>query len=206
MKFVKTVAVGLGAIVALGVAATSATAAPSKPTAAPSMKMQKLVGTCGTGASGAIAIKNDVANLTLPEQLSWAQIRAYPQNLKLSDLKTLTFESKTSHPGVVYMKINTDHGSVMFSPNTQAALEIVGPDWGDYDVLADTSTVRYNDDAGERPDVSWNEMLTSVAGDATILDVRLTAGCANPVGDGASVQFDNLTINDMVFDFAKPGK
>ena len=36
--------------------------------------------------------------------------------------------------------------------------------------------------------------------------MRFTAGCANPVGDGALVQYDNLTINNQVIDFNKNGR
>jgi hypothetical protein len=206
MKFVKAVAVGVGAVVALGVAASSATAAPTRP-ASTAIKTENVVGSCatdGTGKPGTVAVKGGVANLYVPEQLSWAQVRAYPQNLKLSQLQALSFESTTTHPGVVYLKITTERGaSVVFSPNTQASPEIVGPD-KQYDVLA--STVRLNDDAGFEADVTWADMI-EVAGDAQIKDLRFTAGCANPVGDdGASVTFDNLTINKTVIDFTKSGK
>ena len=71
--------------------------------------------------------------------------------------------------------------------------------WATHDVL--DGTVRFNDDAGTKPDVSWSEVLDR-AGNAQVQDVRFTAGCANAVGDdGALVQVDDLTINDEVIDF-----
>ena len=71
--------------------------------------------------------------------------------------------------------------------------------WATHDVL--DGTVRFNDDAGTNPDVTWSGVL-DLAGDAQAKDVRFTAGCANPVGDdGALVQFDDLTINDEVIKF-----
>ena len=49
-----------------------------------------------TATPGAVSIAGGVANLSVPEQMSWAQIRTYPQGLKLSDLKRLKFDSKAS--------------------------------------------------------------------------------------------------------------
>jgi hypothetical protein len=63
-------------------------------------------------------------------------------------------------------------------------------------------TVRFNDDAGMNSDATWSEVL-DLPGDPQIKDVRVTAGCANLVGDdGALVQVDDLTISDEVIDFS----
>ena len=138
--------------------------------------------------------------MACPKKMSWAQIRTYPHDLRLSDLERLSFRSKASDPGVVYMKITTEgHGSVLFSPNTQPGGEQGLRSWATHDVL--NGTVRFNDDAGESSDVSWTEVL-ELAADAQVQDVRFTAGCSNPVGDdGALAQVDDLTINDEVIDF-----
>ena len=131
--------------------------------------------------------------------MSWAQIRTYPHDLKLSELERLSFRSKASDAGVVYMKITTEgHGSVLFSPNTQPGGEQGLNTWAKHDVL--DGTVRFDDDKGESPDVSWSDAV-DLADNAQVKDVRFTAGCANPVGDGALVQVDDLTINDEVIDF-----
>jgi hypothetical protein len=195
MKSIKTVAVGACALVALSAGISSATAAaPAK------SDVQTRTGSCASGTPGEAAIANGVANLTVPEQMSWAQVRTFPQGLKLSTLKTLKFDSKADTPGVVWAKITTDHGEVVYSPNTQTGGETgLGADMATHNVLA--GTVRYNDDAGFDADVSWKELLAQ-AGTDKVATVSVTAGCANPVGiDGAHVQVDNLTLNSKVIDF-----
>ena len=165
------------------------------------VRYDRVVGSCGDGKHGEVAIAGGAARLGVPEQMSWAQIRSYPHDLKLSDLDHLSFRSNASDPGVVYLKITTEgHGSVLFSPNTQPAGEQGVDAWATHNVL--TGTVRLNDDAGEGSDVSWSKVL-DLAGNAQVKDVRVTAGCANPVGDeGGLVQVDDLTINDEVIDFS----
>ena len=164
------------------------------------VRYDRVVGSCDTDPTGEVAIAGGAARLGVPKQMSWAQIRTYPHDLKLSELERLSFKSNASDAGVVYMKITTEgHGSVLFSPNTQSGGEQGLRTWATHDVL--DGTVRFNDDAGTKPDVSWNEVLDR-AGEAQVKDVRFTAGCAQPVGDdGALVQVDNLTINDEVIDF-----
>jgi hypothetical protein len=132
--------------------------------------------------------------------LSHTEVRLIQEALDAADLERLSFRSNASHPGVVYIKITTEgHHSVLFSPNTQPGDEQGLGTWATHDVL--DGTVRFNDDAGTNPDITWSEVL-DLAGDAQAKDVRFTAGCANPVGDdGALVQFDDLTINDEVIKF-----
>ena len=43
--------------------------------------------------------------------------------------------------------------------------------------------------------------MLAEAGNDKVTDVSVTAGCANPVGPGAQVEFDNLTINNKIIDF-----
>jgi hypothetical protein len=165
------------------------------------VRYDRVVGSCGDGTQGEVAIAGGAARLGVPEQMSWAQIRSYPHDLKLSDLKRLSFRSDASDPGVVYLKITTEgHGSVLFSPNTQPGGEQGVGGWATHHVL--DGTVRFNDDAGESSDVSWSKVLDR-AGDARVKDVRITAGCANAVGDdGALVQVDDLKINEEVIHFS----
>jgi hypothetical protein len=210
MRFIKTVAIGACAVVALGVGVSSATAgSPAKTTP---LGYDKVTGACDDGdlntppaPDGEVSITGGAAHLWVPEQYSWAQIRTSPEGLKLSDLTRLTFDSNASDAGVVYMKITTVDGkSVLYSPNTQLGGEKGLNGSATHNVL--TGTVRLNDDAGESPDLHWNEVLAQ-AGSSEIQDVRFTAGCANPVGDdGAQVQFDNLTINNKVVNFNKKGR
>ncbi len=155
-----------------------------------------------------MSIAGGFAQLNVPKQMSWAQIRTNPAGLTLSDLTRLTFRSQASDAGVVYMKITTVDGkSVLYSPNTQLGGEQGVGSWATHNVL--TGTVRLNDDSGEHPDLHWNEVLAQ-AGNSEIEDVRFTAGCANPVDlddqPGAQVQFDDLTINNKVVNFNKNGR
>jgi Collagen triple helix repeat (20 copies) len=166
------------------------------------VRYDRIVGSCAAGTTGEVAVAGGVARLGAPEQMSWAQIRSYPKGLTVSELEQLSFRSTASDPGVVYMKITVEgHGSILFSPNTQPGGEQgLGDEWATHDVL--DGTVRLNDDAGFTPDVTWAEVLAEV-GNKHVKDVRVTAGCANPVGDdGALVQVDDLTINDEVIDFS----
>jgi hypothetical protein len=194
MKFLKPVAIGACALVALAVGVSSATAgAPTKTKANTTLT----AGSCDGGTPGKAAIAAGVARLKVPEQMSWAKVTAYQnQELKLEELTTLKFDSNASDPGVVWAKITTDQGNVLYSPNTQPGGETGVGAIATHDVL--DGTVRYNDDAGFDADVSWDELLAE-AGTDKVKSVSVTAGCANPVGaDGAQVQVDNLNINGQV--------
>src|SRR5262245_34152428 len=122
MKSIKTVAVAACALVALAVGVSSATAG-SPPKTTP-LAYETKTGTCDAtpGApKGAVSISNNVAKLTVPEQLSWAQIRTNPGGLQLKDITRLTFKSNADTAGVVYMKVNTEDvlggtHSVLYSP------------------------------------------------------------------------------------------
>jgi hypothetical protein len=198
----KTVAVC--ALVALGVGASTATAGSldkTKGARGSAMHYDSVVGSCDNGTSGTVTVAGGTGSLGVPNQMSWAQIRAYPRGERLADINRLSFRSNASHPGVVYMKITFEgpHHAIMFSPNTQPGGETGVGTWATHDVLA--GTVRLDDDAGFNPDITWSQML-ALAGDAHIKDVRMTAGCANPVGSGGGlVRVDDLVINDEVLDF-----
>jgi hypothetical protein len=203
MKFVKMVAVC--AVVALGVSASSAMAGsvttPNYRYGYSSMRYDRVVGSCDNGRSGVAAVAGGMAYLWVPTQMSWAQIRAYPQDVKLSELDRLSFRSNASHRGIVYMKITTAEGnhSILYSPNTQPGVEQGVGTWATHNVLA--GTVRLDDDAGSNPDITWSQVLAAV-GNTHIKDVRVTAGCANPVGSyGGLVGLDDLTINNKVHGF-----
>lgn len=203
MKFVKMVTVCT--VVALGLTAGSAMAGSLSPaTSTHGLRYDSVVGSCDNGKPGFGAVAGGVAHLWAPKQMSWAQVRAYPQHLKLSELDNLSFRSNASHPGIVYMKITTQEGnhSILFSPNTQPGGEQGVDSWATHDVLA--GTVRLDDDAGFNPDITWSQVLALV-GDEHIKDVRVTAGCANPVGKhGGLVRVDKLTVNNEVLNFVLP--
>jgi hypothetical protein len=190
MKFLKPVAIGACALVALSAGVSSATAgAPTKTKANTTLT----AGSCDGGTPGKAAIAAGVARLKVPEQMSWAKVTSHTENLTLETLDALSFASNASDPGVVWAKITTERGSVLYSPNTQG-----GPEQGlgtmvTHDVKAGTG--RYNDDAGFGADMGWAALVAD-HGSEKVTSVSVTAGCANPVGaDGAQVQVDNLNID-----------
>jgi len=164
------------------------------------VRYDRIVGSCDDGLEGEIAIADGAAQLGVPTQNAWAQVRSYPQNLKVSQLDKLSFKANASDEGVTYLKVTTTgHGSIVFSPNTQPGGEQTGTPVS-YDVLDGTS--RWNDDAGFEGDMSW-DAIAEKAGDRHVKTISVIAGCALPVGDdGAQVSVDDITINDEVIDFA----
>ena len=164
------------------------------------VRYDRIVGSCDDGVEGEIAIADGAAQLGVPTQNAWAQVRSYPKNLKVSQLDTLSFKANASDEGVTYLKVTTTgHGSIVFSPNTQPGGEQTGTPVS-YDVLDGTS--RWNDDAGFEGDMSW-DAIAEKAGDRHVKTISVVAGCALPVGaDGAQVSVDDITINDEVIDFA----
>lgn len=164
------------------------------------MRYDRMVGSCTpNGTPGAIAIAGGMARLKAPNQMAWAQIRAYPVGLTVDDLSDLTFRSKADDAGVVYVKITTEgNHSILYSPNTQSGGEQGVGSWATHDVV--DGSVRLDDDAGNNPDKTWDDVLAAV-GNKQIKDVRVTAGCANPVPNGGLVRVAYMTINDEVISF-----
>ena len=205
MKFAKTIAVC--AVVALGVVASTATAGSldkTKGARGKAMHYDSVVGSCDDTAKGMFTIAGGVGQLGVPNQMSWTQVRAYPRGARLASLDRLSFRSNASDPGLVWMKITFEgpHHAIVFSPITQPGGEQGVGSWATHDVLA--GTVRLDDDAGFNPDITWSQVLALVGGEH-IKDVRVTAGCANPVGNyGGLVRVDRLTVNDEVLEFVLP--
>jgi hypothetical protein len=163
-----------------------------------SARFDRVTGTCSDGRSGTTALSDGVMRLGVPHQMAWAQLRMYPQNLTLGEIDELSFSQKSTDSGLSYLSVRTEAGTVTYSPNTNLPERGIG-DWADHDVL--DGSVRWNDSRGEQADVSWTDVL-AIAGDSKVSDVRMTAGCALPVGaDGGVVEVDNLTVNDEVIDF-----
>jgi Collagen triple helix repeat (20 copies) len=163
-----------------------------------SVRFDRVTGTCSDGRSGTTALSDGVMRLGVPHQMAWAQLRMYPQNLTLGEIDELSFRQKSTDSGLSYLSVRTEAGTVTYSPNTNLPERGIG-DWADHDVLV--GSVRWNDSRGEQADVRWTDVL-AIAGDSKVSDVRMTAGCALPVGaDGGVVEVDNLTVNDEVIDF-----
>src|SRR4051812_46223893 len=167
MKSKKTIAAAACALVALSVGVSGATAAaPTKSKAS----VITTAGSCDGTTPGKVRIANGIATLTVPKQMSWARVTASPLNTTLAGLNTLTFDSNASAPGIVWAKITTNHGSVVYSPNTQPGGESGLGTIANHDVR---TNVRYNDDAGYEADLSWSNLI-ALHGDDQVSSVSVT--------------------------------
>ncbi len=164
------------------------------------VRYDRIVGDCsGNAIDGEITVYDGEAHLGVPTQLSWAQIRSYPESVTMYDLDELSFDAKASDVGQTYLKVRvTGGGTITFSPNTQPGGETVD-EWQHYDVASETSTARWNDDTGNEPDFSWEQILEK-SGNERIKSISLIAGCA--MGDGGETIVDDLTVNGEVLDFS----
>jgi hypothetical protein len=120
-------------------------------------------------------------------------------DLELKDLSKITYHAKYNqegvdqHGGTPYFRIFTedfDH-AVIFSPNTQPGANIDSGEWQKFDVI--NGTVRYDDDAGNNPDISWEQLIDD-HGDDNIRQIRIQAGCAGAYTADSVGQADDLTI------------
>jgi Collagen triple helix repeat (20 copies) len=163
------------------------------------VRYDRIASSLDGGKPGEVSIHDGYATFGVPTQDAYAQIRSYPKGLKVSELEKLSFKANASDEGIAYLSVTTTgNGVITFSPNTQPGGEQTN-EWVTYDVL--DGTARWNDPAGNSPDLDWNQILT-MAGNKHIKAVSLIAGAAQPVGDdGGEVLYDDLTVNDEVIDF-----
>ena len=115
----------------------------------------------------------------------------------LSDVSTLIYRASYStdddNPvGVPYLRIflEDDAHDVIFSPNTQpvpATAEGVVQEW-----VVNDGTVRYDDDAGNDPDLPWDDVKAAHA-DEAISSVCITTGFT--AGDNLSALLRSVDIN-----------
>ena len=62
-----------------------------------------------TGGNGQISVNKGVATVSVPTNSDWGVIKTFPTNLKVKDIKTLSFKSNSSAGGrMVYMNVITD--------------------------------------------------------------------------------------------------
>ena len=133
----------------------------------------------------------------MPDSSSYGVIRALPTNLKLKDIKRLSFKSNSSAGGgMVYMNVVTNDGhKVKYTPFAQSTPEPGVGEWYTHDML--TSGVRLNDADDGTPAKTWTDAVGQY-GDETVNRVSLTAGCA--LGHG-TVQIDRMQVNNSVIGF-----
>jgi hypothetical protein len=124
------------------------------------------------------------------------------KGLKLSDLTALSFTAKYSTDdhtdvGVPYLRVFfTDGSDLIYSPNTQPTKVTSENTFHTWDVRA--GTVRYNDDAGNGPDMSFAAALAD-HGSETISSVKVSAGFS--AGHNLRVTLGELKVNDKTYDF-----
>jgi hypothetical protein len=121
----------------------------------------------------------------------------------LNDLAKLTFTAKHSTDddndvAVPYLRVfvNDDTADVIYSPNTQSPKNTAEDVFHTWDVLA--GTVRYDDDKGNGPDQSWDDMLAD-HGDDVISSIRVSAGFT--AGKNLRVFLSDMQVNTKAFHF-----
>src|SRR5262245_14034616 len=127
---------------------------------------------------------------------------------QLSDVENLAYYIRYTSTGdsggvgVPYLRVFTDAGadpdnSSIFSPNTQAP----DPDVAEgpfHEWVATSGSWRYNDDAGNDPDISFADLIAD-HGDEEITDICITTG--NSAGDDLAALLRWLEINGERFTF-----
>jgi hypothetical protein len=158
--------------------------------------------TCGTGLAGSVEIAKGVATFNVPDNMAYGIIRVPAVNtagMKVKDLKTLSFKSKSSAGGgMVYMSVITNEGhKVKYTPfeQTPGFIEPGVGEWFTHNPM--TSGVRLGDNPGVDPLMTWSQALSAVGND-TIKRVSITAGCALGFG---TVQVDRMQVNNSVISF-----
>jgi hypothetical protein len=152
---------------------------------------------------GSVAFGKGVATFSVPDANSWAVIRTFPVNLKVKDIKTLSFKSNSSlGGGMVYMQIITNKDAdgiehrIKYTPFEPNALEPGIGSWYSHNVL--TSGVRYGEDINDSlPTTTWADAVSHL-GNNTVNRVAITAGCALNSG---TVQVDRIQVNNTVTAF-----
>ena len=123
--------------------------------------------------------------------------------MKLSQVTKLIYTAKYAtddHTDVAvpYLRVflNEDLDDVIFSPNTQAAKQTSEGVSHTWDVLA--GGVRYDDDTGNDPDVSWSDVVAD-HGDDVISGIYVTAGFT--AGKNLRAFLSDMRINSKSFHF-----
>lgn len=80
---------------------------------------------------------------------------------------------------------------MIFSPNTQPGAVINSGAWQKF--TPTSGTVRWNDDGGEFPDISWATLIAG-HGNESISQIRLQTGCSGGYGENTVTQADDLTV------------
>jgi hypothetical protein len=128
--------------------------------------------------------------------------------MKLEDVADLSYvaqytQATDGHGGAPYLRIFTEGGnpatpqdlsddnSIIFSPHTQPNPTVNAGEWRKWEPTK--GTVRYDDDAGSNPEITWNQLIADHGGD-TITQIRLQAGDAGALSDGTTAYVDDVSF------------
>jgi hypothetical protein len=168
--------------------------------------------TCGAGAPGAVAVADGHAKFGPYSNGDQSSAITYNgvDGKQLRDVSEVTYnafyqQAADQHGGTPYFRIFTEGGapatpndlsddhSIIFSPNTQTGAPgiINSGEWRKWSVTA--GGVRYDDDAGNNPDISWNALISGHGTDV-ITQIRVQAGCAGAYSNGETAYADDVSI------------
>src|SRR4051794_18173613 len=124
---------------------------------------------------------------------------------KLSDIASLSFRARFSTGddnavAVPYLRIflEGDTHDVIYSPNTQPALDVAEDVFHTWDARA--GTVRYDDDPGDNPDSTWADVLAD-HGDDAISGIYVTIGFTG--GTNLTGMLSDFAVNGDSFHFGQ---
>jgi hypothetical protein len=161
--------------------------------------------TCGSAGDpvGHAAIAEGHARLgAFPDGDAVASVTYDAGGAELGDLAELAYsagytQAADAHAGAPYVIVKTtdENGgehSIVFSPNTQPGKSVSSGRWQRWSVTE--GTVRYDDDAGNGPDVSW-DAVASAHSDETISRLSIQAGCAGDGSAGSTAFVDSVELD-----------
>jgi hypothetical protein len=123
-----------------------------------------------------------------------------PSGMQLRDIDALSYNERatggTNGHNAPYVKLVTEDSTggnhaVLYSPNTQPGGPGSTEEWRRHNITR--GTVRYDDDAGNKPDITWAQMIAA-HGDDTVTELRLQAGCAGAYSNGSTAYVDDVLL------------
>jgi hypothetical protein len=124
-------------------------------------------------------------------------------DMTLNDLTKLVYKASyttddDNDVAVPYLRVfvEDDTADVIFSPNTQTPKDTSEGVAHSWDVLA--GTVRYDDDMGNGPESSWDDILEAHGNDV-ISGIKVSAGFT--AGTNLRTLLSDLTVNGKAFHF-----
>src|SRR4051812_202045 len=188
-------------IIAAGLAAALITPSTAMAKDATPKYTTNTVGSCGGSTPGSVTVSKGIATIGVPDAQSYGVIRVFPTNLKVKDIKTLSFKSNSSMGGMVYMQVITNDATgtehrIKYAPFDPFVTELGIGSWYTHNPM--TSGIRYGEDINDSaPTTTWAEAV-KVRGDDTVNRIGITAGCA--FGHG-TVQVDRIQVNNSIIEF-----